>query len=110
MKKLTKAVKKRWINELRSDKYQQSTGSLKDKDGYCCLGVLCDIVDKKGWGRIQRGSYRHHLDHSGDHIDINDTTPALHALSLGSREKLVKLNDDKNYSFKRIATWIEKNL
>lgn len=35
----------RWIEALESGRYTQTTGVLHDDNGYCCLGVLCDIVD-----------------------------------------------------------------
>jgi hypothetical protein len=43
-------IKKRWIDALRSGGYQQTTGVLHDEDanGFCCLGVLCDIAVKEG--------------------------------------------------------------
>ena len=37
-------IKKRWLTALRSGDYKQSKNSLKSSDGYCCLGVLCDVV------------------------------------------------------------------
>ena len=37
-------IKTRWVQALRSGKYQQSQEALKTDTGYCCLGVLCDIV------------------------------------------------------------------
>jgi len=40
-------LQKNWLAALRSGKYKQGTGFLRDKnDGYCCLGVLCDVA---GW-------------------------------------------------------------
>jgi len=33
----------KWINALRSGKYKQTQGFLKDEAGYCCLGVLDEI-------------------------------------------------------------------
>jgi len=38
-------VKERWVAALRSGKYKQTSGFLRTEDGYCCLGVLCDIHD-----------------------------------------------------------------
>jgi len=32
-----------WIETLESGKYSQSRGGLRDKRGFCCLGVLCDL-------------------------------------------------------------------
>lgn len=34
-----------WIDVLRSGKYKQTRDTLRDQDGYCCLGVACDIFD-----------------------------------------------------------------
>jgi hypothetical protein len=42
-------IKQRWVAALRSGKYPQTTGHLRDKDGYCCLGVLCDLKDSEKW-------------------------------------------------------------
>ena len=36
-------VKHLWLQALRSGRYYQSFGCLKDEDGYDALGVLCDI-------------------------------------------------------------------
>lgn len=44
---MDKKIKKRWLKALRSGKYEQYIGALHLKgDGYCCLGVLCDILRK----------------------------------------------------------------
>lgn len=38
-------IKREWVEALRSGKYKQGSGRLRDDtDRYCCLGVLCDIV------------------------------------------------------------------
>ena len=47
---MDKMWKKKWVKALRSGKYEQCTGRLHLKgDGYCCLGVLCDIVGAGRW-------------------------------------------------------------
>jgi len=34
-----------WLASLKSGKYKQGHGYLKDnQDGYCCLGVLCELA------------------------------------------------------------------
>lgn len=49
-----------WIDALRGDKYQQGEGELRvpsknvsepdlDVDGFCCLGVLCDLENPNAW-------------------------------------------------------------
>lgn len=35
---------RKWIAALRSGGYVQDHESLKTDDGYCCLGVACDIA------------------------------------------------------------------
>lgn len=44
-------VKAEWVAALRSGEYMQTKGHLKDSNGMCCLGVLCDIAAKHepGW-------------------------------------------------------------
>lgn len=33
-----------WVTALRSGKYEQGTGQLRDgNDAYCCLGVACEL-------------------------------------------------------------------
>jgi hypothetical protein len=34
---------KKLVHALRSGKYEQTTGLLKDETGFCCLGVACDL-------------------------------------------------------------------
>jgi hypothetical protein len=38
-------IKQRWVEALRSGKYEQDRGVLRSTqtDGFCCLGVLCDL-------------------------------------------------------------------
>jgi hypothetical protein len=35
----------RWLEALRSGRYQQGRKALRSEDGYCCLGVLVHVVD-----------------------------------------------------------------
>lgn len=40
-------IKEQWVAALRSGKYQQTRGYLRDSKGYCCLGVLTDLYVKQ---------------------------------------------------------------
>lgn len=41
---MNKQIKARWVKALRSGKYKQARGVLKNKEGaMCCLGVLTDL-------------------------------------------------------------------
>lgn len=43
-------VKDKWVEALRSGKYEQGIGYLHDltNDKFCCLGVLCDVAVREG--------------------------------------------------------------
>jgi len=43
------SLKQKWVRALRSGKYKQASGQLKTEDGFCCLGVLCDVYDSTNW-------------------------------------------------------------
>lgn len=44
---MDKHVKTKWIKALRSGDYKQTKATLRDTEGFCCLGVLCDIYHKE---------------------------------------------------------------
>lgn len=109
-------VKAKWVEALRSGKYLQTQGVLRDaSDRHCCLGVLCDITDPADWiwledenGAPREGwAYRH-----GKGTDT-DILPGLLGEELGLdtfyEERLTEMNDNGK-SFDEIADYIEKNL
>ena len=51
-------VIKLWVKALRSGEYKQTKDSLKNRGGFCCLGVLCDLAAKDGGGDWYRNEYR----------------------------------------------------
>jgi len=42
---MKKEIADKWVEALRSGKYEQTEGYLKTENGHCCLGVLCEISD-----------------------------------------------------------------
>lgn len=47
----------KWVAALRSGEYTQGKFSLKSEDGFCCLGVACDIYAKEtGLGKWQEST------------------------------------------------------
>lgn len=59
---MNRQIKDKWISALRSGEYNQDSdgGYLKTCDGYCCLGVLCDLYVKetgKEWERVEETGY-----------------------------------------------------
>lgn len=98
-------LRQRWIKALRSGKYTQTRRTLKDQDGFCCLGVLCDVLDPKGWnGKMYR---------FGDQARGRGAFPPVavtNAVGLGRGEvrRLAQWNDVENLSFAQIADLLEK--
>lgn len=113
MKKYTlpRDFAEKWIAALRSGKYNQTRGSLRDQFGYCCLGVACVI----------NGISDDDIDLEGFIIDAHigdDNTEKMPEQLIGMDEnelvsELTAMNDrdsEDAYSFPEIADWIEENV
>lgn len=46
--KLKPKVKKLWLDALRNGEYKQTRRQLHNSEGFCCLGVLSDVLMKNG--------------------------------------------------------------
>lgn len=107
-----KQLKVAWVKALRSGKYEQTNGVLhascendqgRDQHAYCCLGVLCKVAVKR-------------IPHGATSLDSPSLQDLRDSLNLGEIEeghkqhKLTVFNDYKRWSFKRIASWIEKHV
>ncbi len=101
MKTLTKKLKQKWIDALKSGKYAQANGILHNKvaESYCCLGVL-DAIEPG----VKTGS---------TYLLTLDTGLASESCVKGLEKKvqidLAEMNDD-GQSFDKIADWIDKNI
>lgn len=115
--KLKPAIKRRWLKALRSGKYKQGTGSLRDGDGFCCLGVLCDVVKndkalKLNWeGGVWFDNSTTDL---GCRVTDHVLAPNQNLDELdGDMEALMRRNDGttdiRRQSFKKIANLIERH-
>lgn len=50
------AIKRKWVDALRSGEYEQGRGGLRHHDKYCCLGVLTDLYHRAtGEGKWMEG-------------------------------------------------------
>lgn len=123
--KLDPAVKTAWLDALRSGEYPQGKGLLRDNEGkFCCLGVLCEVAveanvipparedwESRGWKYAGNSMCAPPLAvrawaHLAD-VEIfvgslpRATTPI---------EALMQFNDKREWSFTKIADWIEANL
>ena len=110
---MNKKIKKQWLEALRSGKYRQTKEALKDDDGYCCLGVLCNLVkDRVG------EDFDGHKDYEGDSEKVGylfmgklfyppEKILKLARISIKGAKKLANLNDDGN-TFEQIANHIDR--
>ena len=104
---MKKELETMWAAALRSGKYKQTKGALRTDEGYCCIGVLCDLVDPAGWhSKDSSGFYPW-----GNHA-YTGNIPFLIADEIGARahvEWLPTLND-RGKTFEEIAVLIEAGL
>ena len=121
----------KWVDALRSGKYTQTRGVLRNDEGnepkFCCLGVACDLYAKEtnvdGWQKIETGvNTLYRFVSEGSSSEAALPRPVAEWLGLNSVEgefdpelaglkvsTLIALNDDCNmrYNFKKIADIIE---
>lgn len=118
-------IKAKWINALRVDpQYIQDPngGRLKTKNGYCCLGVLCDLyVKEKGieWTNVDDDKFS--LDGMNDFLPpsvlewagMNNSNPGVEVTDdedgHNYDKTLAEMNDD-GFSFDTLADLIEAQL
>ena len=105
-------VKREWLERLRSGEYEQIQGRLRSDDGYCCMGVLCEIIDPNKW------QTRDNLDWEWGYGGTKIPESVLYEIGLteGIQRVLLKRNDGsrtdgvREHTFLEIADYIEKNL
>lgn len=103
---MNQEIKAKWLEALRSGRYEQGTGRLRSiVDKYCCLGVLEDVVNPEGWSKVF-GSWAA----SDNQIFISDSTSEQAGLTEELEDRLMKMNDINGCTFAEIADWIETNL
>ena len=100
-------IKKLWVKALRSGKYKKGVGSLHPtEDTYCCLGVLCDLYNKKQKHVNTVVSLAGELlpERVFTWAKLPNNSPKPYKASL------ILINDRHRKSFKYIANLIEKYL
>jgi hypothetical protein len=104
-------LRQRWTDALRSGRYQRTQSSLRTCDGYCCLGVLADIIDPKGWTLTDdHSTFVHNRAKKNDEYDGDDYLADHTLTEVGmsdSVQNTLAVQNDDGKSFQQIATWIE---
>ena len=108
-------IKQKWVSALRSGDYQQTQGRLRKEDGFCCLGVLCDLYAKDNNVEWEPPGYNDayvfqefesNLPSSVmEWADLEYCNPHVN----GGESTLVRLNDS-GCTFEQIADVIEEQL
>lgn len=140
---MDKRIKERWLAALRSGDYEQTDGYLHVKadkssdtfdvsDGYCCLGVLCELAVADGVIQKQRVNGNSFFEYGNPDKDdwdysvlpvsvrewagLQDANPYVNALKDGLDPEqydawaaLSEANDNGS-TFAQIADWIERDL
>lgn len=103
------AWRKSWVSHLRSGEYKQVKDRLKNKKGYCCLGVLCDIAVKAGHGEWTQCNQYKILHRESSIFPILYHNSTISTWGGGSKGKPAKagLNDEHDYTFEQISDVIE---
>ena len=112
--------RQKWVTALRSGKYEQVEGMLHSKNGFCCLGVACDI---SGLGEWETNSAPNEDGNSFvyyTYLGENDILPNELVEWLGLTHNMGTLNQNKNsdlthandrsMSFEEIAILIESDV
>lgn len=93
--KMSKSLKNKWVAALRSGKYEQTTGRLRrvrasgiHLTGHCCLGVLQEVAGRECGGKL---------------FASEDLLPR-------DIQKTLAVRNDDGWTFKRIASWVERHL
>jgi len=110
---MNEQVKQKWLSALRSGDYQQTKNYLHTDNGFCCLGVLCDLYGKEHnveWELADDGNNYEFQDYPSflplpvvEWAGVESYCPSIPGTSL------VTLND-MGSTFNEIADWIEEHL
>jgi hypothetical protein len=119
---MSKRIKDLWVAALRSGEYKQTQKLLKDENGHCCLGVLCELYQKENEVNIEVSNKAQ----DGRVYSLFLTEPAVLPLAVmkwagllsqdgrprdyqeTTRYPKLTAKNDEGASFKEIADIIEK--
>lgn len=104
---MLKRIKTKWVKALRSGKYAQTRGELRNAEGYCCLGVLTDLYCKEKnirWKTATKSTTIALPKVVQEWANIRRSNPII------GKNTASQLNDGKMKSFEEIADLIDLHL
>ena len=109
---MNEQVKQKWLSALRSGDYKQTQNYLYADNGFCCLGVLCDLYGKEHnveWNFDEDGDYYRFQNNQSslprpvvEWAGVEDCDPYIDGVTLS------ELNDNGS-TFNKIADIIEEH-
>ena len=112
---LTEELFDQWVVALRDEKYSQTSHTLHDTEGYCCLGVLADVAGCD-WFRYDYNddiweSYDDFMKGYGNKfatvIDKQESEEFLpYSILDETLQNTLSEMNDKGVSFSEIADWL----
>lgn len=108
---------KKWVDTLRSGSYGQCRGKLNNGEGFCCLGVACEVA-MVNQVTIAKEKAEHCLHTKWTYDGTGYSLPESVQQWLGVEDcpmlvkdgvekEAIALNDEDKVSFAVIADWIE---
>ena len=100
-----------WVDALRSGKYDQGHGQLREQNSFCCLGVLCDIYSEDGWNEVGEYTFPeskpgkpgfYPTSHSALEGELKDI-----AIKFIPQSECIEMNDEEDRDFQYIAQEVE---
>jgi len=116
---MQQTIAKMWVNALRSGHYNQGEGALKTYEGFCCLGVLCDVLGRsftedngdsdhpfrcEGEGESLPETVR---EEAGMRSSLGNLPEGEHMEVLGKAQPSLAHANDGGATFQEIADFIE---
>lgn len=117
---MKRELKEKWLAALRGEQYQQGRGTLRSFDRFCCLGVLCDVIDPSRWASEYAPgglyAYREEDDTHWESVVPPNLREKI-GLEFHACSQLASMNDGigsewygKPQNFKQIADHIEQQI
>lgn len=107
-----KAIKEefvKWIQALRSGEFNQAKGALETDNGYCCMGVACEILIPKDYLTYPYGlKDQIYGNFPGYHLNAPQWLKSVNmCFENVTGKSLSTLNDWEGYTFDEIADLLE---
>lgn len=101
-----KELRTKWLENLRSGKYEQGRSALKQYNKYCCLGVLCETAIQLG---IPIAVDQDHslTRYEGCSMSLPEKLQEMIQISDNNLDTLMYMNDNECRPFEEIANYIE---